>query len=514
MTQLTDLSLTAETATGFVRGTRAGGVRRWLGIPYAAATSGDARWQPPQSVKPWSGVRECTNFGDIAEQPPTPLFPKLDGIVPGENCLSLNIWAPEGAAPLTQKPVVVWIHGGGYVVGASAQPVYDGAALAARGDVVVVTLNYRLGVFGFLDFAALREHDDRFASNIGLRDVVAALRWVQANISAFGGDPRAVTVMGQSAGAASITTLMTMPSTRGLFHQAIAQSPPATSIYGRERSRDFAEQYLGMLGVTPRDAARTLPKMSAEELLAPSVSFLYSVSRSAPGMLAFAPVVDGDLVPEYPAAVFERGEQHPVPLLIGTTRDEAALFKLLKSPLMPTDAVSVEEMFRLLQREDPTTDLQAERIFAAYPAFPRRSGAIQVSSDAGIGMPVQWLAAAHARVADTFVYRFDQATPLMKALGLGAVHASELPYVFGTIPKKVGLNKRQAMWIAGRSAAEQVSQRMQGYWLDFIQRAQPGWQPFDATTRATRIIRRRDADVNDPSARQRRAWGDRVVQFK
>lgn len=513
MTLQHESALTVSTNAGAVRGTRHNGVRRWLGIPYAASTDGVARWQPPQPVSPWSGVRECSQFGHIAQQPPTPLFPKIDGITPGADCLSVNIWSPDGATADSPRPVAVWIHGGGYIVGASAQPVYDGSFLASRGDVLVVTLNYRLGVFGFLDFSGLNAQSDRFVSNVGLRDIVAALNWVQENIASFGGDPNAVTVMGQSAGAASITTLMTMPVSRGLFHQAIAQSPPATSMYGQERSRAATDEYLRMLGLSPRDAVRELPAMPAETLLEPSVPLLYNLARSAPGTLAFAPTVDGDFVPDYPAAVFERGEQHQIPLLIGTTQNEAALFTLLKSPLMPTDAASVEEMFTLLQREEPSVDIHPERILAAYPEFPKRSAALQVSSDAGIGMPVQWLAAAHARHADTFVYRFDQATPLMRLLRLGAVHASELPYVFGTIPRKVRLNRRQAMWLAGRRAATQVSDRMQGYWLDFINHTRPGWQQFDAEQRATRIIGRRDRDADDPSKRQRTAWGDRVVQF-
>lgn len=507
-------ALTVATTSGLVRGSRDGATLRWLGVPYAASTEGDARWQPPRPVAPWSGVRECLSFGNIAEQPPTPLFPKLDDVTPSEDCLSLNIWSPQAASPEHPKPVLVWVHGGGYLVGASAQPVYDGARLAARGDIIVVTINYRLGVFGFLDFSALSGPNREFATNVGLRDVVAALEWVRDNIAGFGGDPNAVTVMGQSAGAASITTLMTIPAAKGLFHQAIAQSPPATSVYGQERSRAIAATYLDLLDVSVADAPHVLPELPSEKLLAPTIPLLNGQAQSKPGTLAFAPVVDGDLVPDYPAAVFERGEQHAVPMLIGTAHNEAGLFTLLKSPLMPTDAPAVERMFTLLQMEEPEIDIHPERILRAYPAFPARKGALQVSSDAGIGMPVQWLAAAHSRLADTFVYRFDQATPLMKLLGLGAVHASELPYVFGTIPARAGMNKRQAMWIAGLRAARRVSERMQGYWLDFIHAAQPGWQPFDPEQRPTRIIAAQDADVPDPSARQRTAWGDRVVQFQ
>lgn len=505
---------TVRTQSGEVRGASDRGSRRWLGIPYAGPTGGDARWQPPQPVSAWQGIRDCTQFGDIAEQPETPLFPKLDAVTPSENCLSLNIWAPETVDSPAGLPVAVWIHGGGFIIGASAQPTYDGSALARQGNLVVVTINYRLGVFGFLDFTALVGSSDRFFSNVGLRDIVAALTWVRENIAGFGGDPNRVTVLGQSAGAAAITTLMTMPTAQGLFHQAIAQSPPATSVYGTDRNRASAEVYLNLIGVSAGDAAKVLPGKTAAELVPPTTELLNSIARSSPGTLAFAPTVDGEFVPDYPAAVFERGEQHPIPLLIGSTKNEAGLFTMLKSPLMPTDAASIEEMFSLLQAEEPSVSHLRERVLQAYPQFPRKPGALQVSSDAGIGMPVQWLAAAHARAHPTFVYRFDQATPLMKLMRLGAVHASELPYTFGTVPERNHLNRRQAIWWGGLRAAQRVSASMQESWIQFISDGSPGWQAFTPDRRATKIINAADTVQFDPARERRTAWGDRVLQFR
>jgi para-nitrobenzyl esterase len=459
-------------------------------------------------------VRATVTLGNIAPQPATALFPKISDVSPSEDCLSLNIWAPEHSEPGDRLAVMVWIHGGGYIVGASAQPVYNGQALAESGDLVVVTLNYRLGALGFLDLTHLSNADTQFESNLGLKDIVAALQWVQANIDAFGGNPDDVTLFGQSAGAASITTLMTVPAAKNLFHKAIAQSPPATSVYGTERSVGVANEYLNLLGLLPSEAVEALHAMDAQQLVAPTMQLLDHIATNSPGTLAFAPIVDGDFITDYPENVFARGEQHPIPLLIGSTKNEAALFKMMKSPLMPTSKVAVEQMFRELVSERPELDIQPQHIYDAYPDYPRQQGAIQISSDAGIGMPVTWLAEAHSRVASTYVYRFDQATPLMKLAGLGAVHASELAYVFGTIPPKVELTKRQLIWFGGRRTAQRVSARMKSHWIEFAQSATADWPAYSAGERATFVFNRRDSVQLDPNAHRREAWGATPVSFR
>lgn len=490
------------------------GALAWLGVPYAQSIAGSARFRSAQPVEPWSGTRSADKLSAIAPQPETQLFPKLDGIESSEDCLSLNIWAPEHSDADGPLPVMVWVHGGGYIVGASAQPVYNGSALATAGNVVVVTINYRLGALGFLNFGSLDEAESRFESNLGLKDIVSALEWVQANIAAFGGNPDDVTLFGQSAGAASVTTLMTVPVAKSLFHKAIAQSPPVTSIYATERSQTVAERYLDLLGVQPAQAAEALLAMDINELVAPTMQLLDNIAVESPGTLAFAPVVDGEFIVDYPISVFERGEQHPIPLLIGSTHDEAALFKLMKSPLMPTDSEAVEGMFDGLIAERPELGIQRQRIVDAYPDFPRQKGAIQISSDAGIGMPVVWLAEAHSRIAPTFVYRFDQATPLMKLSGLGAIHASELAYVFGTIPERTELTKRQLVWWGGKRAAQRVSARMQSHWIEFAQSATADWPAYSTRERATFVVNKRDSVQFDPNAQRREAWGAIPVSFR
>ena len=197
-------------------------------------------------------MRDCREFGPIAPQGQSPAVPIDRAFKIDEDCLSINVWAPRPDA--TPRPVMVWIHGGAYCLGSAAQTIYDGRHLAETGDVVLVSFNYRVGALGFLDLSAFSTADTVFESNCGLRDQIAALEWVRDNIDAFGGDPSAVTVFGESSGAGSITTLMTCPSAEGLFHRAIAQSPPATSVYGAERAKTVAERFLELLSIDPEDA--------------------------------------------------------------------------------------------------------------------------------------------------------------------------------------------------------------------------------------------------------------------
>ena len=217
---------------------------------YAAPPIGDLRWRAPEPPAAWTDVADATRFGRVCPQPVDPRIPIDLGAPQGEDCLTLNVWASSDTAAGDDKPVMVWVHGGAYILGSSSQPLYDGRVLAGGGEVVVVTVNYRLGAFGFLDLSEFSTAGRRFDSNLGLRDVLAALRWVRDNIAAFGGDPDRVTAFGESAGAGIITTLLTSPAARGLFSGAIAQSSPATSVYDGSRSRRITRQVLDRLGLT------------------------------------------------------------------------------------------------------------------------------------------------------------------------------------------------------------------------------------------------------------------------
>ncbi|NUS42562.1 MAG: carboxylesterase/lipase family protein, partial [Mycobacteriaceae bacterium] len=287
-----------RTRYGDVRGFREGDSFVWRSVPYAAPIAGPNRFRRPVAPRPWQGERDCTRFGAIAPQGLDAMVPMDSGLEIGEDCLWVNVWAP--ARPDKPRPVLVWLHGGAYCLGTAAQALYDGRRLAELGDMLVVGVNYRVGAFGFLDLSSLsRPGTVQFDSNLGLWDQVSALEWIRDNIAEFGGDPDNVTLFGESSGAGCVTTLMTSPRAEGLFHRAIAQSPPATSVYGPNRAAGVARRYLELAGVGRADAA-DLCTLPLRRLVAAADMLVDEVPVKVPGTLATAPVVDGDLVPDYP----------------------------------------------------------------------------------------------------------------------------------------------------------------------------------------------------------------------
>lgn len=500
---------------GYRAGVGASHIFAWKAIPYAAPPVGEYRFRSPRPPQPWSGVLDGREFGAMAPQgrdSPVPMDPALPV---SEDCLTLNVWAPRPDGNL--RPVLVWIHGGAYSLGSSAQSVYDGRNLSENGDAVVVTINYRLGAFGFLDLSSYSTDQHTFETNLGLRDQIAALAWVRECISAFGGDPEQVTVFGESSGGASITTLMVSPAAEGLFHRAIVQSAPATSVYGPERGAAMAARFLELVGVDPADIGE-LRDMHFNRLVAAGDTLCYEVPTRVPGTLGLSPVVDGDIVPRYPVAAFQKGLSHRIPLIIGTNHDEPSIFRFMKSPLMPITSDTVSEMFRAIAHDH--ADLPAYRIaeiMAAYPDRNKPAGAQAMARDAGFLMPSLWIADAHSRHSPTWMYRFDHATPMLKAARVGAGHATELPYVFGTFGT---LNRDPTFWLGGRKPAMAVSARIQRRWLAFARYGVPAaldaskhWSPYTEESRATLVVDTTDVVVDDPDGDMRAAWGDRVLGF-
>jgi para-nitrobenzyl esterase len=499
-----------DTDSGPVRGADDGQVKVWKGVRYAAPPEGDLRWRAPQPPEPWTEVVDALSFGSISPQPKSPI-PLGPGTRVAEDCLFLNVWAPSGAEPGAAKPVMVWVHGGAYIFGAASQPLYDGRILASRGDVVVVTLNYRMGAFGFLDLSGFNG-SERFDTNLGLRDVLRALEWVRDNIAAFGGDPQQVTLFGESAGAGIITTLLTVPAAAGLFHRAIAQSSPATSVYDSARAHTVAQSVLDWLG-TSADEARTLPM---EALVEASAYVFDHVPSTTPGTLAFAPTMDGDLVPDYPVKLARAGRSHPVPLLIGTNKDEAALFRWMRSPLMPIAPKTIRAMFDEIAAEQPGLQLPSEaEIGSAYSGIRTRVRGLHVARDVGFRMPTVWFAEGHGATAPVHLYRFDWTTPMLRLLRLGAAHATELPYVWGNLvmgPKDITFK------LGGLKAGTAVSERIQDRWASFAHGRDPGgeppWPAYTAEHRSTLVIDRHDEVVDDVDRDIRAAWGDEILSFR
>ncbi|RJO79979.1 carboxylesterase/lipase family protein [Nocardia panacis] len=503
-----------RTKYGRVRGAWEGKVAVWRSIPYAAPPAGPLRFRPPEPPAEWDGIRDCLEFGQIAPQTMGAMVPLDSALRMGEDCLWLNIWSPEAPADGEPRPVLVWLHGGAYCLGTAAQGIYDGRALAEAGEVVVVTVNYRLGALGFLDLSSLGAD---FTPNLGLRDQIAALSWVRDNIAAFGGDPGNVTLFGESSGGGCVTTLLTSPHAAGLFHRAIAQSPPATTVFGPERAAGVAQRFLELMEL-PAQRAEDLLTCPIDRIVGAAGILLDEIPAREPGRLAAAPVVDGDLVPTYPIERFQNGRSHRVPLIIGTNRDEASLFRLLRSPIMPVTPEAVTMMLRDIQANHP--DLPPERIAeisSAYPDLAKTRGALAMSTDAAFRMPAIWVADAHAQHSPTWMYRFDHATPMLRAALVGAGHATELPYVFGNFGT---LNHDPTFWLGGRKPATEISGRMMRRWLAFAAHGVPAaldgskhWPPYRVETRSTLLIDTVDRIVDDPDHEMHIAWGERAVGF-
>ncbi|MFF2556190.1 carboxylesterase/lipase family protein [Nocardia sp. NPDC058058] len=501
----------ARTEFGQVRGRREGTTAVWRGIPYAASAGGPNRFRPPQPPHRWDGVRDCVKFGEIAPQS-AGFVPVDSGLRMGEDCLWLNVWAP-AAATDEPRPVMVWFHGGAYCLGTAAQAIYDGRKLAETGDLIVVTVNYRLGALGFLDLSSLGAD---FVPNLGLHDQIFALEWVRDNIAAFGGDPSNVTIFGESSGAGCVTALLTSPRSAGLFHRAIAESPPATTVFGPERTAGVARRYLEILEL-PESRAGELLELPIERIATAAGVLFDEVPTKEPGRLAAVPVVDGDLLPGYPTERFREGRSHRVPLIIGTNRDEASMFRLFRSPIMPVTPEAVNSMLLGVAAEHP--GLSPERIAEIASAYAVTSarGALSMSTDAAFRMPAHWVAEAHSAHSPTWMYRFDHATPMLKAARVGAGHACELPYVFGNFGS---FDRDPTFWLGGRKAAQDVSGRIMRRWTAFATHGVPAaidgskhWPPYTVAERKTLVIDAADRIVEDPDGERNSIWGDEVVGF-
>ena len=482
---------------GAVRGRAESGVSAFFGIPYAAPPFGANRMRPPQPVQAWDGERDASAYGPTAPKGDYPsqytaLFPEV--VIPGEDCLNLNVWTPDPEA--TGLPVLVWIHGGSFMNGSGSVAEYNGAAFA-RDGVVCVTINYRLAAEGFLYL------DDGIA-NLGLLDQLAALRWVQGNISAFGGDPARVTVAGESAGAMSVTTLLSMPLAEGLFSQAIAQSGAAAHTLTRDEALMVAGYLADALGV-PADRG-SIKAVPLEKLVQAASDLVVEVQtapdpakwgRLALSLLPFAPTVDGTVLPQAPLPAIAAGQGGDVRLLIGSNRDEARLFFVAAGTMDLIDDAMVEATAGAY-------GLSADSL-AVYRA--NRPGAragdllAAVITDWFFAIPPIRVAEARARrgTARTWTYRFDHPAPEDNR-GLGACHGAELPFVFDTITRD---DVRPRI---GDTPSQAVADRVHQVWVDFITRGDPGWPAYDLAGRSTGLLSDRVEAARDPAADERALW--------
>jgi para-nitrobenzyl esterase len=455
--------------TGTLDGKTSGSVRAFLGIPYAAPPVGELRWKPPAPAANWTGVRSATEFGSRCMQ--GRIYSDMVFRDPGisEDCLTLNVWtsAPSAEAKL---PVMVWIHGGGFIAGASSEPRQDGEALARRG-VVVVSMNYRLSIFGFLVLPELAAESHRKASgNYGLLDQVAALEWVHRNIAAFGGDPDNVTIFGESAGSFSVSALMASPAAKGLFHKAIGESGAAFSNSGLVfeargvRSRKDAEFVRSSLGVRSLRELRALP---AQKILDASLQ------EEGHGHPRFSPDIDGYFLPKTLPEIFASRKQSDVPLLAGWNHDEGTV-----ADVDPTHQSPGARLKALAEKE---FGAKANEFLRLYPGGTDAEalGSLQaLDGDRFIAYATwKWLEAQTSTGKQpAYRYRFDLALPHPAgAADRGAYHSAEIEYVFGTLDSKAGMP-----W---RPEDRRLSELMQSYWTNFARSADPngpGLPPWPA----------------------------------
>jgi len=446
---------------GEIRGKLDGKVRAFLGIPYAAPPIGDLRWLPPQPPAGWSGVLDATKAGNQCAQARI----RDQGVAGSEDCLFLNIYAPD--TPDKALPVMVWIHGGTFLVGSGSQ--YDGRELAERGHLILVTINYRLGPFGFLVNRSLDGADPgQLSGNYGLLDQQAALRWVKDNIEAFGGDPGKVTVAGESAGAISIGLQLVSPGAAGLFERAILESGPFLHLPTLAQARTRGDQFAAKLGCSGA-AACLRSKSTAEVLDAIPAS---PVSVGAP---IWFPVVDGHLIPSQPADAIAAGQLNKVPLINGSNRDEGTLFAAFGGK-----ALSAQEFTAAMRSRFGGN---AQRVLAAYPLADYPSP--MQASAAGFGdvfFSCRILKAGELLSAwvPVYQYEFDDPNPPNlfaphPPFPFGAYHGSEIQYVWGGLLTKA----------AATPAQRGLARSMMGYWINFIGTGEPGgtapkWERFHA----------------------------------
>lgn len=517
------MSAIVETKYGAVQGTEDQGIQCFKGIPFAAPPVGALRWRAPQPPAPWSETLDCTNFRNCALQPPSlGGGPDQGGLAimadvgdPSEDCLYLNVYTP--AADGQKRPVMVWIHGGAFVMGSGSQGLYDGVPLSKRGDVVVVTLNYRMGAFGFLRLVDITDGAIPASGNEGLLDQVAGLNWVRDNIEAFGGDPENVTIFGESAGGMSCGNLLTMPSAKGLFNRAIPQSGACHTALPRETSYKVAEGFVGALGLSAgdADAPDALMALPAEKVLEGQLGFMMMNTmaamqgQEAVSGMPFQPVVDGEVQPRLPIEAIRDGVADGVDIMVGSCLDEWNLFFFMDPMITQLDRAGAEG------RLAPFGD--AAKLYDEYAALLEARGGVasptsiasQARTDSLFRMPAVRLAEAASNRGNTvYQYMFTWKSPAMEG-ALGACHALELGFVFGTN----NIEGIDAFCGTGPEA-DGLSAAMMDAWINFARSGNPSggecpdWPAYDVEQRPVMVFDAARTLVYDAFGAERKLFDD------
>jgi para-nitrobenzyl esterase len=509
-----------EIAAGKLRGGSAAGIYSFKGVPYGAPPTGRRRFMAPEPPQPWAGVRDALAYAGHAWQLPNrpkrrPVLETLlgpaDTTPESEDCLTLNVWTP-GLGDGAKRPVMVWLHGGAFGYGSGNRAVTDGANLARRGDVVVVSVNHRLNIFGFLHLADIAGEAWAHSGNAGVLDLVAALRWVRDNIERFGGDPRNVTIFGESGGGGKVSVLLAMPAARGLFHRAIIQSGAAIRVSARERANALADAVLKKLGIG-RDECERLQAVPAVQLLAAIAPASRAVGRSQWPLLDrydFGPVVDGSDLPQHPADTGAPATADEIPLMIGGTLEESAFF------LADDDAVWKGTLTEAELRERVTAVAggETETLIAVYHSAMPQAGPgdrlIAALTGSNFWIRTVLLAERYASRprAPVYMYSLDWQSPAHGGR-MKAHHAMDLPFVFD--------NTQVADTTAGAPGARELAARISDTWIAFARNGCPdnppipAWPAYTAADRTTLILDTACRVTRDPDREARLLW-TRVVQ--
>jgi len=505
-----------ETAFGRVRGTTINGINVFKGIPYGASTAGKNRFLPPVMPEPWSGVRDALDYGHSAPQT-TPgarsILAGMDllasaenpaGIGEGEDCLVLNIWTP-GVKGNRKRPVMLWCHGGAFTSGSGSAPLYDGGNLARGGNVVVVTINHRLGALGYTYLRHAAGEAFLASGNVGMLDIVAALGWVQDNIAEFGGDPRRVLIFGESGGGQKVSVLLAMPPAKGLFHRAVIESGPGVKMNSLDHATKVGDMMLSELGVKA-DRISDIQTIPLERILVAQGAVNRKLGAFVPGMIqGFSPVVDGVSLLQNPFDPVAPAVSQDVPVLIGFNRTESTLFAAGDPSLFSLDESGLEQHVKSLLGDHAESVLRAFRsdypqespsglyflIATAYPtvAFTAKIG----ERRAALGK------------APTYVYEFSWETPVLGGR-LRSPHTIEMPFVFNNVR-----NPLVQKLTGSGSEIFPLAERISGAWTAFAATGNPNsngfprWLPYSATDRNVMILDTESRIDTDPKREARMA---------
>ncbi|MEA2745711.1 MAG: para-nitrobenzyl esterase [Acetobacteraceae bacterium] len=506
-----------ETAAGKVRGTVVEDILVFKTIPYAASTAGVNRFLPPKPPGPWTEIRDCTEFTGRAPQaglrPATrPELENFSGAADPspetEDCLTVNVWTP-GCDPAAKRPVMVWFHGGAFAYGNANSPRTGGSRLAAQHDVVVVTVNQRLNIFGHLDLSAFGGERFRWSGNAGTLDMVASLEWVRDNIAAFGGDPGNVTIFGESGGGAKVATLLAMPRAKGLFHRAIIQSGAAVRLRTKDRALALTECVLQHLG----SAAATVESLQAvpvEHLLAAVDTAQQALGPSPTPLFdryPFGPVVDGEVLPAQPFDPVASAVCADVPLIIGDMKTEMTSFLARVDRVWDRSLTEAE----LRQRVEAIAGANTGRVLdlygQLYPGTNPAERLIAATTDSNFRIRSLVLAQRRASLqrGPVWMYSFEWETPVLGGK-LKAPHAMDVPFVFNTLDLTNATG--------GSAEAQTLAGTMSSVWAAFARHGRPdhasipAWPAYDSENRATLILDKVCRIENDPGGEARRLWQD------